>query len=131
MPDPVRIHPTAIVEAGVEIGAGSAVWDAAHLRGPGTRIGSDCIIGEKSYLAPGVTIGDRVKINALAYVCSGVTLGDGVMVAAGVIFTNDRFPRATTPDLLRLRPSEIDEHTELTAVVTERPSVPAPPSAAT
>ncbi len=110
-----RVHPTAIVEAGVEIGPGTAVWDHAHLRGP-ARLGRDCIVGGKSYVAYGVEIGDRVKINAQVYVCTGVTLEDGVMVSAGVIFTNDRLPRATTPDLARLRGSEPDEHTLPTRV---------------
>ena len=45
-----RIHATAIVEPGVEIGAGSAVWDHAHIRGP-ARLGVDCIVGGKSYIA--------------------------------------------------------------------------------
>jgi acetyltransferase-like isoleucine patch superfamily enzyme len=111
----VRIHPTAIVEAGVEIGPGTAVWDNVHLRGP-SRIGRDCIIGEKSYLAYGVTIGDRVKINAYVYIPTGVTLETGVMVSAGTIFTNDRFPRATTPDLSALRGSGPDDHTLPTLV---------------
>jgi acetyltransferase-like isoleucine patch superfamily enzyme len=38
------------------------------------------------------------------------------MISAGTIFTNDRFPRATTPDLRRLRPSEPDEETLPTLV---------------
>jgi UDP-2-acetamido-3-amino-2,3-dideoxy-glucuronate N-acetyltransferase len=111
-----RIHPTAHIEAGVEIGAGTAVWDHVHIRGPGTRIGVDCIIGEKTYIAYGVTIGDRVKVNAFVYLCNAVTLEDGVMVAAGTVFTNDRFPRATTSDLRALRPSTPDEHTRPTLV---------------
>jgi UDP-2-acetamido-3-amino-2,3-dideoxy-glucuronate N-acetyltransferase len=111
-----RIHPTARVEAGVEIGDGTALWDHVHVRGPGTRIGADCIIGEKTYIAYGVLIGSRVKLNAFVYVCNAVTIEDGVMVAAGVIFTNDRFPRAATPDLRRLRPSEPDEQTRATLV---------------
>ncbi|MFA5506612.1 MAG: hypothetical protein WC423_14345, partial [Vulcanimicrobiota bacterium] len=43
----VRIHPTALIEEEVSIGAGSSVWDNVHIR---TRasIGSDCIIGEKT-----------------------------------------------------------------------------------
>ena len=61
-------------------------------------------------------MGDRVKINAFVYVCNGVTIEDGVMISAGTVFTNDRFPRATTPDLQRLRPSEPDEHTLATRV---------------
>jgi acetyltransferase-like isoleucine patch superfamily enzyme len=112
---PVRIHATALVEPGVEIGPGTAVWDHAHIRGP-ARLGADCIVGGKSYIAYGVEIGNRVKINAFVYICTGVTLEDGVMVSAGTIFTNDRFPRAATPDLARLRPSDPDEHTLPTRV---------------
>jgi acetyltransferase-like isoleucine patch superfamily enzyme len=92
------------------------VWANVHLRGPGTRLGIDCIVGERTYVAYGVEIGDRVKLNAGVYVCTGVTLGTGVLVGAGVIFTNDRYPRATTPDLRTLRPSEPDEHTRPTMV---------------
>jgi len=110
-----RIHPTARIEEGVEIGAGTAVWDHVHVRGP-TRLGRDCIVGEKTYIAYGVEIGDRVKINAMVYVCNAVTIEDGVMIAAGTIFTNDRFPRATTPDLRTLRTSAPDEHTLPTRV---------------
>lgn len=38
------------------------------------------------------------------------------MISAGTIFTNDRFPRATTPDLQQLRPSEPDDETLPTLV---------------
>jgi acetyltransferase-like isoleucine patch superfamily enzyme len=110
-----RIHPTAIVEEGVEIGKNTAIWDNAHLRGP-ARIGRDCIVGEKTYIAYGVTVADRVKINAFVYICTGVTVETGVMISAGTIFTNDRYPRATTPDLDALRPSGPDEDTCTTLV---------------
>ena len=111
----MAIHPTAIVEPGVAIGRGTAIWDNVHVR-HSTRIGEECIIGEKSYVAYGVSIGDRVKINAFVYVCTGVTIESGVMIAAGTVFTNDRFPRATTPDLRRLLSSDPDEHTLPTLV---------------
>ena len=110
-----RIHPTAIIEEGVAIGPGTAVWDNVHIR-HGARIGDECIIGEKTYIAYGVQIGHRVKINAFVYICNAVTIEDGVMISAGTIFTNDRFPRATTPDLKHLRPSDPDEHTLPTLV---------------
>jgi UDP-2-acetamido-3-amino-2,3-dideoxy-glucuronate N-acetyltransferase len=93
IPAAVRIHPTAIVEPGVEIGPGTSVWDNVHIRGP-ARIGADCIVGEKTYIAYGVTIGSCVKINAQVYICTAVTIEDRVMIAAGVVFTNDRYPRA-------------------------------------
>lgn len=111
----VRIHPTALVETGVEIGAGTSVWDNVHLR-TGAKIGPQCIVGEKTYIAYDVAIGPRCKINAFVYICAGVTLETGVMVSAGTIFTNDRFPRATTPDLNELRSSAPDEHTLSTLV---------------
>jgi acetyltransferase-like isoleucine patch superfamily enzyme len=57
-----------------------------------------------------------VKINAFVYICTGVTVEDGVMISAGTIFTNDRFPRATTVDLKQLRSSDPDEHTLPTVV---------------
>ena len=110
-----RIHASAIVEDGVELGDGTSVWDAVHVRS-GARIGRDCIVGEKTYVAGDVVVGDLCKINAMAYLCAGVTLERGVMVAAGVIFTNDRYPRATEPDLSGLRSSDVDEHTLPTLV---------------
>lgn len=110
-----RIHPTAIVEDGVRIGALTSVWDSVHIR-HGAILGDECIIGEKTYIAYDVKIGNRVKLNAFVYVCNAVTIEDGVMISAGSIFTNDRFPRATTTDLRALRSSEPDEHTLPTLV---------------
>jgi acetyltransferase-like isoleucine patch superfamily enzyme len=111
----VRIHTTALIEKDVKIGAGSSVWDNVHIR-HGAQIGEECIIGEKSYIAYDVKIGNRVKINAMVYICAAVTVEDGVMISAGTTFTNDRFPRATTPDLKQLRSSDPDEHTLPTLV---------------
>jgi acetyltransferase-like isoleucine patch superfamily enzyme len=111
----VRIHPTAMVERDVTIGEGSSVWDNVHIR-HGATIGEECIVGEKSYIAYDVRIGNRVKINAFVYICAAVTIEDGVMISASTTFTNDRFPRATTPDLKQLRPSDPDEHTLPTLV---------------
>ena len=112
---PTRIHPTAIIERDVVIGDGSAIWDNVHIRF-GAKLGDECIVGEKSYIAYEVQIGHRVKINAMVYICNAVTIEDGVMISAGTIFTNDRFPRATTPDLKQLRSSDPDEHTLPTLV---------------
>jgi UDP-2-acetamido-3-amino-2,3-dideoxy-glucuronate N-acetyltransferase len=110
-----RVHPTAIIEAEVELGSDTAIWDNVHIRS-GSRIGDECIIGEKTYIAYDVRIGDRVKINAFVYICNAVTIEQGVMISAATVFTNDRFPRAATSDLKKLRPSEPDEHTLPTLV---------------
>lgn len=111
----VYIHPTAIIEEGVKIGGGTFIWDNVHIR-HSTFIGEQCIVGEKTYIAYSVHIGNRVKINAFVYICTAVTIEDGVMISAGTVFTNDRFPRATTPDLKQLRPSDPDNHTLPTLV---------------
>jgi acetyltransferase-like isoleucine patch superfamily enzyme len=110
-----QVHPTALIEAGVAIGAGTAIWDHVHIR-TGARIGRSCIIGEKTYIAGDVVVGDRVKVNAAVYLCAGVEIGDGVMLAAHVVFSNDRRPRATDPELLALLPSAPGPHTERTTV---------------
>jgi acetyltransferase-like isoleucine patch superfamily enzyme len=110
-----RIHPTAIIEDGVTLGSGTSIWDNVHIR-HGATLGDECIVGEKSYIAYDVKIGNRVKINAMVYICAAVTIENGVMISASATFTNDRFPRATYPDLKSLRPSEPDEHTLPTLV---------------
>ncbi|MDX1948461.1 MAG: DapH/DapD/GlmU-related protein [Pirellulaceae bacterium] len=112
---PARIHPTAMIEAGVILGEGTSVWDHVHIRRD-TRLGEECLVGGKTTIAYGVVIGNRVKINSNVYICTAVTIEDGVMISAGVIFTNDRFPRATTSDLSRPRSSAPDEHTLPTLV---------------
>lgn len=110
-----RVHPTALIEENVTLGKKTSVWDNVHIR-HGASIGDECIVGEKSYIAYDVKIGNRVKINAMVYICAAVTIQDGVMISASTTFTNDRFPRATFPDLKNLRPSEPDEHTLPTLV---------------
>ena len=60
-----RIHPTAIIEANVTLGAGTAVWDNVHIRRD-TTLGDECIVGEKTYIAYGVTIGHLMEWARLA-----------------------------------------------------------------
>jgi acetyltransferase-like isoleucine patch superfamily enzyme len=61
----------------------------------------DCSLGDGTQVGPfveiqrDVTIGARCKISSHSFVCSGVTIEDEVMIAHGVMFTNDLFPRAT------------------------------------
>lgn len=104
------VHPTAIVEKNVRIGDDTYVWDNVHIRRD-TIIGDKCIVGEKTHISYEVKIGNLVKINAFVYICTAVTIEDGVMISAGCIFTNDRYPRATSGDLRTLRDSGADEHT--------------------
>jgi acetyltransferase-like isoleucine patch superfamily enzyme len=110
-----RVHPTALVEPDVRIGDGTAIWDHVHLR-RGARIGAQCIVGEKTYVAYDVVIGDLCKINGHVSICAGVTIGRGVLIAAHVVFTNEKLPRAADPELARLLPSEPTARTLRTRV---------------
>jgi UDP-2-acetamido-3-amino-2,3-dideoxy-glucuronate N-acetyltransferase len=106
----VRIHPTAIIESGVEIGDHSSVWDNVHIR-RNTRLGQHTTVGEKTYIAYDVVIGSHVKINAFVYICTGVTIEDMCMISAGTVFTNDRFPRSMNKELTGLETSEPTDET--------------------
>jgi UDP-2-acetamido-3-amino-2,3-dideoxy-glucuronate N-acetyltransferase len=91
------IHPTALVEAGAEIGSGTRIWHYSHIR-TGARIGEDCILGHSVYVDSGAVIGSNVKLQNRVSVYRGVTLEDGVFVGPHATFTNDKYPRAITPD---------------------------------
>ena len=62
----------------------------------GCSIGADTRIGAFVEIQRGVVIGKRCKISSHAFICEGVTIEDEVFVGHGVMFTNDRYPRATT-----------------------------------
>lgn len=113
--EPGWAQASALIEKDVELGTGTKVWDGAHVR-HGARIGRSCIVGEKTYIAYDVHVGNFVKINACVYVCAGVTIEDFVMIAAHVVFTNDRFPRAGNAALTGLETSDVTDETLVTRV---------------
>jgi UDP-2-acetamido-3-amino-2,3-dideoxy-glucuronate N-acetyltransferase len=90
-------HPTAVVEHGAVVGARTRIWHHSHIR-EGSRIGSGCNLGFSVYVDAGVVIGDRCKIQNHVSLYLGVVLEDEVFVGPSVTFTNDLYPRATSPD---------------------------------
>jgi UDP-2-acetamido-3-amino-2,3-dideoxy-glucuronate N-acetyltransferase len=62
----------------------------------GCSIGAETRIGPFVEIQRDVTIGARCKISSHSFLCEGVTIEDGVFIGHGVMFTNDRFPRAVT-----------------------------------
>ena len=87
------IHPTAVVDDGVHIGAGTTVWHFCHLLA-GTRIGQNCVLGQNVMAGPDVVIGDGVKIQNNVSIYRGVTLEDEVFCGPSCVFTNVLTPRA-------------------------------------
>lgn len=92
-----RVHGTADLEADVTIGRDTAVWHRAQIR-TGARVGAETTVGRDVFIDVGVVVGDRVKIQNAALIYHGATIGDGVFIGPGAILTNDRHPRAITPD---------------------------------
>ena len=97
MSDGPFIHPSADVAADATIGAGTRVWHHAQVRA-GAVIGRECILGKDVYIDAGVRIGDRVKLQNGALVYHGATIEDGVFIGPRAVLTNDRHPRAITPN---------------------------------
>jgi acetyltransferase-like isoleucine patch superfamily enzyme len=62
----------------------------------GCVIGDQTVVGAFVEIQSGVKIGSRCKISSHSFICEGVTIEDEVFIGHGVVFTNDRFPRATT-----------------------------------
>jgi len=91
------VAPTADVDPGARLGAGTRVWHLAQIREDAV-IGAQCVIGRAAYVGSGVRVGDRVKIQNSALVYEPAELGDDVFIGPAVVFTNDRHPRAVSPD---------------------------------
>jgi acetyltransferase-like isoleucine patch superfamily enzyme len=86
----------------------------------GCRIGDESRIGPFVEIQAGVEIGARCKIQSHSFVCTGVTIGDEVFVGHGVLFVNDKRPRATTangalqtPDDWELLPTLVERAASL------------------
>lgn len=77
---------------------GSGVRLAPFINLYGCEIGADSMIGAFVEVQRGARIGVRCKISSHSFVCDGVTIGDRCFIGHNVTFTNDRIPRATTPD---------------------------------
>jgi acetyltransferase-like isoleucine patch superfamily enzyme len=90
-------HSTSDVSEQAVIGPGTMVWARSHIR-EGAVLGEGCIVGEGVYIDADVRIGNHVKIQNGAFLYRQLTLADGVFVGPNVCFTNDRYPRAVTPD---------------------------------
>lgn len=88
------VHPTAIVDAGAQLGDGTKVWHHCHVRGT-AKLGRDCNIGKGVYIDSEVTLGDGCKVQNGANLYRGLTVGNQVFIGPDAQFTNDLVPRAT------------------------------------
>src|SRR6059058_2340680 len=64
----------------------------------GCVIGDQTVVGAFVEVQSGAKIGSRCKISSHSFICEGVTIEDEVFIGHGVVFTNEIFPRACTPE---------------------------------
>jgi UDP-2-acetamido-3-amino-2,3-dideoxy-glucuronate N-acetyltransferase len=91
------IHPTAEVSPKAVIGPGARVWHQAQVR-EGAVIGEGSIVGKGAYIDFDVKVGKNCKIQNGAFLYHGLTVEDGVFIGPQACITNDRIPRAISPD---------------------------------
>ena len=80
----------------VELGRDVKLYAFVNLYG--CRVGDETRIGTFVEIQKGASVGARCKISSHTFICEGVTIEDEVFVGHGVMFINDRRPRAARPD---------------------------------
>jgi UDP-2-acetamido-3-amino-2,3-dideoxy-glucuronate N-acetyltransferase len=86
-------HPSAVIDDGCEIGAGTKVWHFSHIM-PNCKIGEDCNIGQNVVISPEVVLGKNVKVQNNVSIYTGVTCEDDVFLGPSMVFTNVINPRS-------------------------------------
>jgi len=79
----------------VELGRDVKIAQPTLVNLYGCKVGDETKIGAFVEIQKNATIGARCKISSHTFICEGVTIEDEVFVGHGVMFINDRFPRAT------------------------------------
>jgi UDP-2-acetamido-3-amino-2,3-dideoxy-glucuronate N-acetyltransferase len=117
LPMTAGVHPSAIVDAGAQLGEGTRVWHFAHVCG-GARIGAGCSLGQGVFVANDVVIGANVKIQNNVSVYDAVTLEDDVFCGPSVVFTNVHNPRSAVVRKAEYRPTLVKRGATLGANCT-------------
>lgn len=97
-------HPTAVLDEGCTIGAGTRIWHFCHLM-TGSRTGARCVLGQNVMVAPGVVLGDGVKVQNNVSLYTGVTCEDDVFIGPSAVFTNVINPRSFVERKAEFRPT--------------------------
>jgi acetyltransferase-like isoleucine patch superfamily enzyme len=79
----------------VELGKDVRIAQPTLVNLYGCRIGDETKIGAFVEIQRNASVGARCKISSHSFICEGVTIEDEVFVGHGVMFINDRLPRAT------------------------------------
>jgi len=88
--DTIRIAPD------VKLGKDIKIYSFVNLYG--CEIGDETKIGAFVEIQRGARVGRRVKVSSHSFICEGVTIEDEVFIGHGVMFINDKYPRASNQD---------------------------------
>src|SRR5688572_1954527 len=86
-------HPTAVIDEGCQIGAGTKIWHFCHIM-PDCIIGENCNIGQNVVISPKVILGRNVKVQNNVSIYTGVECEDDVFLGPSMVFTNVINPRS-------------------------------------
>ncbi|MGV3596323.1 MAG: acyltransferase [Bacteroidota bacterium] len=86
-------HPTAVIDEGCTIGAGTKIWHFSHIM-QDCIIGERCNLGQNVVISPQVVLGNNVKVQNNVSIYTGVTCGDDVFLGPSMVFTNVINPRS-------------------------------------
>ena len=91
--NPYYAHPTAVIDEGCTIGAGTKIWHFSHIM-PNCVIGENCNIGQNVVISPEVILGNNVKVQNNVSIYTGVQCEDDVFLGPSMVFTNVINPRS-------------------------------------
>jgi UDP-2-acetamido-3-amino-2,3-dideoxy-glucuronate N-acetyltransferase len=86
------------VAESVRLGLNVNIFQPSLVNLYGCSIGDETKIGAFVEIQKNAVVGARCKISSHSFICEGVVIDDEVFIGHGVMFTNDRYPRATNPD---------------------------------
>lgn len=103
----------------LKIGLNFVSWELTKIR-EGVEIGKDVSVGRNVYIGQGVKIGNSVKIQNNALIYEPTIIEDGVFIGPNVVITNDKNPRAVSPNLLK---KDESDWTKTGAIICEGASI--------
>ena len=83
------------ISADVRLGQRVLIFQRELVNLYGCTIGDDTRIGAFVEIQKNAVVGERCKISSHSFICEGVAIEDEVFIGHGVMFINDRYPRAT------------------------------------
>ncbi|MBC6700511.1 acyltransferase [Hymenobacter sp. BT190] len=110
-------HPTAVLDEGSRIGAGSRIWHFCHISA-GAVLGENCSLGQNVFVADGVTLGCNVKVQNNVSLYTGVECHDDVFIGPSAVFTNVLNPRAAVVRRHEYQPTILEQGVSIGANAT-------------